>query len=255
MGKKLTDTDKQIACMAFLNRENNKRHHYYEEEMKQYELMKAGDMAAVDESSRMMTSCLAGRLSNDPVRNIKYLFIANVTIMTRFAIEGGLDCETAYTISDLYINKMDACQTVEAVICLHRDMVTYFTARMAGLRKENVFSRPVIRCMDYIDCHLHMPIRAAELAEYVNLNHSYLSVLFKKETGISISGYVMQKRIDTAKNMLRYSDYSASQIGEILAFSSQSHFIRCFKKSAGLTPKEYRNRYFRENFHPKAKKI
>lgn len=248
MLKKLSDTDKQVACMAFINRENNKRHYHYEEEMKQYELMKAGDMAAVEESFRMMTSCLNGRLSNDPLRNIKYLFTANITIMTRFAIEGGLDSETAYNISDLYINKMDVCGTAEEVMCLHREMVTYFTARMAGLKKESVFSKPVIQCLDYINLHLHMPIRAAELAEYTGLTQSYLSVLFKKEMGVSISGCIMQKRIDTAKNMLRYSEYSASQIAGILAFSSQSHFIRCFKKSEGLTPGEYRNLHYRENF-------
>lgn len=246
MSKKLSSTDRQLAYMAFINRENNKRHHYYDEDMKQYVLMAEGDPSAVEESARMMTSNLNGHLSDDPVRNIKYLFIANITIATRFSIEGGLDSETAYNISDLYIRKMDLCGTVEEVLDMHREMFAYFTSRMANLKKESVFSRPVVQCLDYIDMHMHMPIRVPELAEYVKLNPSYLSVLFKKEMGLPISDYIMKRRIDTAKNMLLYSEYQAAQISEILAFSSQSHFIRCFKKQVKMTPNEYQKMYYRK---------
>lgn len=247
MAHNITNLDKQIACMAYVHRENNYRHHYYDEEMKQYEMMKAGDPDAAKESARMMSSGLNGRLSDDPVRNVKYLFVANITIATRFAIEGGLDSETAYNISDLYINKMDPLQTIDEVLELHREMFSYFTRQMANLKKKCVFSKPIIQCLDYIDLNLHMPIKADELAGYVNLTPSYLSTLFKKEMGIPLSGYILKRRIDTAKNMLRYSEYPASQISEILAFSSQSHFIRCFKKMTGMTPREYQQLYYRQN--------
>lgn len=247
MAEKITNLDKQITCMAYIHRENNFRHHYYDEEMKQYEMMKAGNPDTVTESARMMSSGLNGHLSDNPVRNIKYLFVANITLATRFAIEGGLDSETAYNISDLYINKMDALQSVEEVLELHRDMFSYFTKQMANLKKQCVFSKPVIQCLDYIDLNLHTHIKIDELAGYVNLNTSYLSTLFKKEMGIPISDYILKRRIDTAKNMLRYSEYPASQISEILAFSSQSHFIRCFKKETGMTPREYQKLHYREN--------
>ena len=100
-------TERQVAYMEYVNRENNYRHHYFDEEMKQYELMKAGDPAAVEESQRMMRANNHGHLSDDPVRDMKYLFVANITITTRFAIEGGMNSETAYNSSDLYICRMD----------------------------------------------------------------------------------------------------------------------------------------------------
>ena len=106
--------------------------------------------------------------------------------------------------------------------------------------------------MEYIDLHLHMPIRLAELAEHVKLNPSYLSVLFKKETGVPVSEYILNRRIDTAKNMLLYSEYSASQISEILTFSSQSHFIRVFKKKEGMTPREYQVLHDRDSLRAAA---
>ena len=240
MSQHYSATERQVAYMEYVNRENNYRHHYFDEEMKQYELMKAGDPAAVEESQRMMRANNHGHLSDDPVRDMKYLFVANITITTRFAIEGGMNSETAYNSSDLYICRMDKCNTVEEVLDLHREMFSYFTHRMAGIKKEAVYSRPVLQCMDLISQNLHLPIRTTFLAEQVGLNQSYLSTLFKRETGIAISDYIMAERIETAKNMLRYSDYSASQISEILSFSSQSHFIKSFRKYEGMTPGDYR---------------
>lgn len=247
MGKKIPDPERQLAYLAYVHRENDFQHHAYAEEMKQYRLMQSGDPEAVEESGRMMRRDLAVGLSDDPVRNVKYLFLANITITTRFAIEGGLDDETAYNASDMYIRKMDLCQSVEEVLEIQREMFAWFTEKMASLRQDSVYSRPVLQCMRYIDAHLHTALRVAELAETVSLTPAYLSTVFKKETGLPVSEYIMRRKIDTACNMLRYSEYSASQISEILAFSSQSHLIRCFRQRVGMTPFEYRQKHFDEN--------
>lgn len=247
MGKKIPYPDKQVAYLAYINRENGFQHHGYAEEMKQYQLMQAGDPEAVEESQRMMRRMFPVGLSADPVRNVKYLFIANITLHTRFAIEGGLDGETAYNASDMYIRKMDLCPSVDEVMELHREMTAYFTNKMANLRKEKVVSKPVIQCINYIEAHLHTSIRIRDLADHVSLNPTYLATVFKKETGHTITDYILRRRIDTACNMLRYSEYSASQISEILAFSSQSYFIRCFRQIKGMTPHEYVQRHSEEN--------
>ena len=236
----------QVAYMAFLHRENEVRHHYYDEEMKQYRMMQAGDPEAVEESARMMSGNLHGHMSADPVRDVKYLFVANITLTTRFAIEGGMDSETAYNSSDLFIERMDGLRTVEEVLALHREMFGYFTHQMAELKKQPVISQAIVRSIDYIDHHLHEKITVDDLAEFVGLSSSYLSVLFKKEMGIAISEYTAERRIEAAKNMLLYSDYSAAEISSFLNFSSQSHFIQVFRKKTGMTPKEYKNRYFRK---------
>jgi AraC-like DNA-binding protein len=79
----------------------------------------------------------------------------------------------------------------------------------------------------------------------VGLNESYLSTLFKRETGVPLTEYVILKRMEAAENMLKYSDFSLSEISDILYFSSYSHFARTFRKYYDTSPKEYRNRYFR----------
>lgn len=116
---------------------------------------------------------------------------------------------------------------------------------LRGYEKNEVYSKPVILCMDYIYNHLHETIHVDTLAKVVGLNRSYLSTLFKKEMGTSVSEYIVSKRMEVAKNMLRFSDYTYAEISAILAFSSQSHFNRVFRAKTGYTPKEFRNHFFR----------
>lgn len=236
--------EKQLRYMEFVQRENNRRHHRHDEEMRQYELMRAGDPSAVEVSRQIFSSALPGHVSDDPLRNYKYLFVASITLCTRFAIQGGLDEERAYNISDMYILKMDACATVDAVKDMHTEMFAYFTEQMAVLDKQSVFSKPIVQCMDYVYHHLYEPIHVKDLSAAVGLNASYLCTLFKKETGRTVSEYVLAKRLEAAENMLKYSDYTYAQISAYLAFSSQSYFSRVFRECTGFTPKAYRMRHF-----------
>ena len=242
--KKIPNPERQLAYLAYVNRENEFQNHGYNEEMRQYRMMQSGDPGAVAESQRMMRQAEPAALSADPLRNMQYLFVANITLATRFAIEGGLDTETAYNASDMYIRKLDQCRTADEVMELHREMFSFFTSKMAAQKKESVYTRAVAESIDYIDSNLHTPLRIDEVAEHVGLSAGYFSVLFHRETGLAFSDYVMRQRIETAGNMLRYSDYSSTEISEILAFSSQSYFIRCFRKVYGMTPSEYRRKSF-----------
>jgi YesN/AraC family two-component response regulator len=58
--------------------------------------------------------------------------------------------------------------------------------------------------------------------------------------------YIQKRKIETAQNMLKYSDYSPTQIASILAFPTKSYFIEVFKKYVGMTPKKYQDHCFRE---------
>ena len=73
------------------------------------------------------------------------------------------------------------------------------------------------------------------------MSASYLSRLFKKETGDSVSTYIRGQKIEIAKNLLKYSDYSLIDIANRLSFSSQSHFIQQFRDIVGMTPKKFRD--------------
>ena len=241
----IENIDKKVAYLEFIHRENNLRHHSYDEEMLQYEYVKNGDIRAIELAKKKFNSFKVGHRSDSKLRDKQYLFVCSLTLVTRFAVEGGMDFEKAYNASDLYIQKVDTLHSIDEISKLHNEMVTYFTKNVAKAKKDNILSKPIIECIDYIYYHLNENISIKLLAKHVALNPSYLSTLFKKETGESIANYITQKRMETAKNMLKYSNYSLSDIGEFLNFSSYSHFARVFRKYYNTSPKEYRRLNFR----------
>ena len=164
----------KLRYLDFLSREDRVRHHRYVEEMKQYDMMRSGDINAIAESTRLWDSGLYGYLSDDPLKNAKYRFVTTITLATRFAIEGGMDEEDAYNASDLYIQDLEKCKTPDDVRRLHTDMMTFFTWAMADMQKAETHSKAVNECMDYIHYHLHERITVPILAEHVHLNPTYL---------------------------------------------------------------------------------
>lgn len=235
----------QLRYLEYINRERAVRHHRYDEEMYQYRLLQLGDMQAVEEGKRLWESDLRGKTSAaktsaDWLRNLKYITVASITLACRFAIIGGLEEERSYNISDLYIQKLDQCTSEEEITKLHTDMMEFYTKEVAEAKKQRVYSKPVIDAMDHICHHLHERQTVDQIAEAVGLSPNYLSAQFKNELGVTVAEYVAEKRIEAAKNMLRYSNFPYDEIASILAYSSQSHFIQVFKKAVGCTPREYR---------------
>ena len=94
--------------------------------------------------------------------------------------------------------------------------------------------------LDYIHRHLHFPLTLTIISDAIGLSPCYLSRLFRKETGDSIVTYIQRERVEAAKNMLRYSDYTPAEIGNYLSFGTQSYFTRIFRKYTGTTPATWR---------------
>lgn len=236
--------EKKITHLQFIQRENHTKHHSYNEEVLSYEYVKQGDMKAVEEGIRIFHSDTVGHLSDNPLKNKQYLFVAATTLATRYAIEGGMDYETAYIASDLFIQRADKATSAEEVNAIHKEMLTYYVKQVSAVHRQKVLSKPVIQCMDYIYYNLHEPLDSQILAQVTGLNRSYLSTLFHKETGITLSEYIMSKKMEAVENMLKHSDYSLTEISEYLNFSSYSYLARIFRKHHNMTPKEYRARFF-----------
>ena len=189
-----------------------------------------------------------GILSKNPLTNLKYHFVITVALVTRYCIDGGMETEQAYRLSDFYIIHMDACSTIQEISNLHHEMALDFTGKMRLLQKNTALSKPVAQCIDYIYAHISARITVEDLAVYTNLSASYLSRLFKQNLGVSISDYIREKKIEKAQNLLRFSDFTYIQIANYLSFSSQSHFIQTFQHFVGMTPKQYRSSKYKSTW-------
>lgn len=231
--------------------ESDSYHRPIEEEYSFYIAVRNGDMEFVRKNLNngdFTNPEGMGVLSKNPLMNMKYHFVVTVALITRQCVLGGLELEQAYRLSDFYILKMDSCQTVESIAELHKDMVLDYTGKMLVLKKSSIISKPIVQCTDYIYSHINERITIDELAKHTELSPSYLSRLFKQNLGVSVSDYIREKKIEKAQNLLKYSEISLVEIANYLAFSSQSHFIQTFEKYVGLTPKKYRDRYYRKTW-------
>ena len=92
----------------------------------------------------------------------------------------------------------------------------------------------------YLDNHFQENISREELSRHVFLNPDYLSRLFKKKTGISISGYLMTKRMNLAKEMLVTTKIPVSVISSQVGYDNFAYFTKIFRERTGMSPNEYR---------------
>ena len=95
----------------------------------------------------------------------------------------------------------------------------------------------------YIDAHYREEIHREELGELVFLNTDYLSRIFRKEKGISISNYIIQKRVEEAKKLLTQSTLPINTVSLYVGYSNFSYFTKMFKDNTGYAPLEYRRSF------------
>ncbi|WP_040953153.1 helix-turn-helix domain-containing protein [Gorillibacterium massiliense] len=110
------------------------------------------------------------------------------------------------------------------------------------LSAKRTTSSIVLKLQSYIKENLHVDFSREDLAEYVFLNPAYVSRLFRKETGVSLSDYILQERMDTAADLLQNTDQTVSQIAVQLGYGNFSHFARMFKRVYHVAPNEYRKK-------------
>ena len=217
------------------------------EEFLFYRAVSTGDIETVRkncEQRRFMEGKGVGVLSRDPVVNLKYHFVITTAMIARLCRQTGMELEQAFRMSDFYIQKLDDIHTEEEVHRLHDEMVMDYTEKMRKYSRSDTNSKHINVCKEYIYSHIKERITIEDLADELGVSSGYLSRLFKKETGVSVSAYIRRQKIDMAKNLLRFSDYSMIEIANRLSFSSQSHFIQQFREVVGMTPKKYRDEYY-----------
>lgn len=172
------------------------------------------------------------------LRSKKNLAISGIALATRAAIKGGLNSEIAFTLSDLYIQRIEETFLPERVDELLKEGMLAFINHVRKSQDQH-YSDSVKKCLDYIYKNLYKTISLKDLVRHVNLNSSYLSDLFKREVGITISDYIHKAKIDEAIYLITTSERSLTEISNLLNFTDQSYFTRIFKKVTGTTPKKY----------------
>ena len=215
----------------------------YQLEQVLMDIIRRGDTAALREWISSAPAVNGGRLAVDQLRQIKNTFIVTATMASRSAIRGGLDVGDAFSLSDSFIQKCELLSSPERIINLQYHMILSFTEKVERIRAGKNPSKLITDVSNYIQHHLSETIAAEDIAASLYISRPYLSRKFIEETGESLTDFILKAKTEEAKRLLRYTDKSIAAIGIYLGFSSHGHFARVFKKYAGITPREYRDKY------------
>ncbi|QUL56407.1 AraC family transcriptional regulator [Paenibacillus tritici] len=221
-------------------RETTWLHHDPMLEREMFRHITNGDKAGLLRTQASFAEENYGRLSKQSqLRSKKNLAVSSITLATRAAIEGGLFWEIAYTLSDFHIQHIEELRDIPAVDRAMVAALCDFADQVLGSRSSKL-TRISALCQNFIYNHLYEELPLSRLAEFTGLNASYLSQLFKKETGTAISDYIQQERIEESKRLIGLPGITLSDIASRLHFNDQSYFTKVFKKYTGLTPGQYK---------------
>lgn len=142
------------------------------------------------------------------------------------------------------------CKSAEQLYQLIHDSFETIYAPAPALSNQGIinYKQEIKRALEYINHNYQQRISLTGIADEVGLSPSYLSRLFKSETGMSISNYINQLRMEKAGAILRdsRSDPYMKEIALLIGIDDQLYFSRLFKKYFNMTPSEYRSKYHGE---------
>lgn len=139
-----------------------------------------------------------------------------------------IDCTGAAEIREVVLEYLDQCGAIKQ-------------------KEQSAQQHHLIhRIAAHLKEHLQDNLTVKQLAELFHLNSSYLSVLFKKETGQTISDFVSEARIIKAKELLGDPNIKVYEVAEQVGFQTAAYFTFLFKKMTGITPQEFRDYHYEE---------
>ncbi len=137
---------------------------------------------------------------------------------------------------DKVLEKLDG----EQVLGLLEEMLLVVLAEKAGDIAGNI--KDVVReAASYIDQNYYEELSLVSLAAKYCVESSYFSRVFKQETGKNLMLYITDRRIEKAKEIMRQSEISMSEIAFMVGYDDYTYFSKVFKKVTGISPREYRN--------------
>ena len=187
-------------------------------------LIRYGEVDKLESWAKKAPAIRGGILASNQLRQQKNLLIVASTLESRAAIDGGVDTEEAFSLSDQYIQKCEICRDAARLFQLHLEMAMDFAKRAMEIQRQAKGSPLAVKVLHYISHHLSDSISTDDLARSLYLSRTRLSAKFKEETGENLSEFILRQKIEVAKRLLRSTDKTATSIATYLGFSSQSHF-------------------------------
>ena len=180
----------------------------------------------------------------EPIRNTKNYTIILNTIMRKAAEQGGVHPIYIDRVSSGFALRIEALSGWQECSALWQEMARKYCL-LVKKHANKPYSPLVQKVIARIEFDLAADLSLKANAEALNVNASYLSTLFKKETGTTLTDYVNRKRVEHAVFLLNTTNSSISAVGQRCGIQDDNYFTKIFKKYTNKTPKQYRQENYR----------
>lgn len=211
---------------------------YDYEAIKQYlaDAMFSGpDKILVDYMHHVFEYNIPDVISSDPVHTRRILSFTFLSMLTKTAIEAGMDVIEAFVINDLYLSFLDKASDIKQMDKHLFSAICTFSSKM---RKSKAVKcgRYVSHCIAIITNNLSQPLKLKDMALDLGISPEYLSRQFVIETGKTFTEYLKAFRMAEAERLLKYTNETCANIAFLTGFSSCAHFCKEYKKYRGVSP-------------------
>lgn len=237
----LTGTDERTSAETNVDDRQNARGNYAFQSF-YLKLVEDGNLQYKELLNNYESIGTVGKLSKESaLRNAKNTCIVTVALCGRAAMKGGLPPETAYSMSDRYIQAIDSAKSVSEVYAHNSAMLDDYIHKVHDHKKLHQTCSKVVADADaYIDLHLTEELSIERIARELGYSKYYFSTVFKTGTGKTVNEHIRDKRLEYAKMQLLTSDEKIAHLSEQLQFVSPSYFTKCFREYTGMTPNVFR---------------
>lgn len=225
---------------TYQKKENEQHNQTYILEEQLLRLVRTGNCEGFKRFAYSESNFHIGVTGSTALRQLKNNIIITTTLCTRAAIEGGLDYDTAYQLSDYFIQSSERLTSADRLTDLLGKVSYTFAEKVAQSKTPVSTDERMQKAIRYIQQNVNQHLTVGDVADYAGFSKSYFSAYFKKTLGFSVSAFILRCKLEEGRELLQYTDKSISTISEFLCFSSQSHFHTAFRKQFGITPSEYR---------------
>lgn len=175
----------------------------------------------------------------DRTRNAKNYAIITNTLLRKTVENCAVHPFHIDKVSSEFAKKIELQTSEKGVTLLMKEMVRKYTLLVKNHSLRG-YSPVIRRVMINIDSDLAADLSLSRQAQLLEVNPSYLSTLFKKETGLTLTEYVTRKRIDQAIFLLNSTNMQIQTVAAYCGIPDLCYFTKTFKKLVGMTPTEYR---------------
>ena len=152
-----------------------------------------GDIESFNRFVSSFPALKSGKMAEGQIRQAKNTFISAVTIVSRAAIDGGLDTDEAMELSAIYVSQCEQLSDIVAITNLQFKMIVDYINRVKEAKEQT--SPKILRDVAlYVRKNLSSPITTQEIADYMYLSRPYLSATFKQQAGISLAEYIAREK-------------------------------------------------------------